>query len=324
MEAGQIYENRTVSILLVAASLVLMINGIFNIEQFAVQYGIGLGAALQSNAYNVTVAQTLRPTVIQINTFYQTILESFFLTGIGFAMFVMAFLLLLRGPNRYESYMRRYVPVHLALTFVYVVLLLIIHATFNTEVYTVGLYATYLAIAVCIIFDVYLEYNTSRQNSARRFTRPISLNPSTPYSNLIRLKEELFEGLVGDVGIVDKHFNSVALSNLYRLIPESGKIRSFSIITSKDMLDSGFGRNYLDLKKELENRGIGLEIKIMKEEDAEAQHERFLLDDTYAYKIPPLNIINRKSEHILKMSMKDAKKRFDYLHQDSIKFENYT
>jgi len=126
------------------------------------------------------------------------------------------------------------------------------------------------------------------------------------------------------VGVVDKHFNSAAMSNLYRLIPrDRANIKSLKILTSAEMLDSKFGSNYLDFKEELKNSNIEIEVKIMKEEDAVTQHERFIFDQQGAYKIPPLNIINKKSEHITRMNTRDARKRFDYLYQNSLKFENY-
>ena len=154
--------------------------------------------------------------------------------------------------------------------------------------------------------------------------RGISIDPSTPYSNLVKLKEELFDSLKGEVGIVDKHFNSAAMSNLHRLMPTGNNIKSLTVITSNEMLDSGFGGNYQDLKNELKNGGMEVEVRIMKGEDSSVQHERFIFDDSVAYKIPPLSIIHKKSEHVVKMSVHDAKKRFEYLYQNSVKFENYS
>lgn len=320
MEAEQLYENKTIAILLVAASIVLLANGIYDTAQFSVQYGIGFGALTQSDVYNISVIPQLQGTALQVNSFSQAIWESFIVSGIGLVMFAMALLLLSHGPNRYESFLRKYVPLHLTLSFVYLLLLFIIHFTPVTD-----LYVSYVALALCIVFDVYLEYNTRRILSGRKFGRSISINPSTPYANLVALKDQLFDDLKGDIGIVDKHFNSVAMSNLYRLIPvDKAEIKTLRILTSEGMLDSRFGSNYSDLKEELRNAGIDVEVKIMKPEDAMAQHERFLFDDLGAYHIPPLNIINRKSEHIIRMNMKDAKRRFDYLYQNAIKFENYS
>ncbi len=319
MEAGRLYDDRTVAILLVAASVVLLANGIFNVEQSGVQYGLGAGAILQGNAYNVSVIPALQATALQIKAIYQTILEGFLISGIGMLVFAMSLALLFKGQNSYERYVGIYVPLHIMLVLIYLVLLLIMHIT-----YAVDLYATYVAMAVCIIFDAHIGYKTGRLASRRRPGRSISIDPSTPYANLVTLKEQLFDNLAGTVCIVDKHFNSNAISNLYRLIPSEGqKIASIRILTSSGMLDSGFGRNYTDLREELRNNGIEVEVRVMKEDDAATQHERFIFDDTAAYKIPPLNIINRKSEHVVRTTIRDARKRFEYLYQNAMKLENY-
>lgn len=326
MEAEQFYDNKTISILLVAASLVLMINGIYNLMQFSIQVGGGeeVLALLQSNPTNVTVSALQQSTTSQLQSLYQAILESYLSTGIGFVMFVMAFILLTHNPNKYGSYVKRYFPLHVMLAIIYIILILIIHFTFSSTFYSVDLYTTYVAIALCLILDVYLQYRPQKGTSNRKFGRSISIDPSTPYANIVALKEQLFDDLSGEVGIVDKHFNSTAMSNLYRLIPaDRSNIKSLRILTSQGMLDSKFGSNYFDLKDEFKNTGVELEVKVMKDEDATVQHERFIFDDKGAYTIPPLNIINKKSEHVNRMNMRDARKRFDYLYQNSIKFENY-
>lgn len=325
MESARRYEDRTVSILLITASLILMANGILNMYRFSIEFGMGAGAILESNAHNVTVISALVPVVNQISAIYQTIFEAALASGIGFVMFVMALLLFVRGPNKYESYMKRYVPLHLMLTAIYAVLIVIMSVSFSSVFDSFALYMSYLALTICVVLDLYLEYSMRRPVDTKRTGRDISIDPSTPYSNLIKLKEELFDNLSGEIGIVDKHFNSAAMSNLHRLMPTDGtKIKALKILTSEDMLDSKFGSNYQDLKNELRNGAIEIEIKVMNKDDSSQQHERFIFGNSAAYKIPPLNIINKKSEHIVKIGVRDAKKRFEYLYQRSIKFENYS
>ena len=96
------------------------------------------------------------------------------------------------------------------------------------------------------------------------------------------------------------------------------------IISSSEMFDGKFQENFTDFKNEMKLTGVEITFMLMSKEDSVAQHERFIFDDEHAYKIPPLNIINKKSEHIVKTNLRDAQKRFEYLHQNSIKVENYT
>ena len=79
-------------------------------------------------------------------------------------------------------------------------------------------YLTYVSIFLSIAFDIYLEYGLRKYESARKLSGNMSVKPLTPFGNIIQLKNTLFEKLQGEVGIVDKHFNSTALYNLYRLI----------------------------------------------------------------------------------------------------------
>jgi hypothetical protein len=47
------------------------------------------------------------------------------------------------------------------------------------------------------------------------------------------------------------------------------------------------------------------------------------MDQRNAYKIPPFNIINKRSEHVIKASFRDADRRFSELLNRAIKLENY-
>lgn len=323
MDPAQVYEDKTIAILLLAFSVVLLANGVFAIEQFSVQYGVGAGALLESSAYNISVIPLLNTMSSQIQATYQSILESVFMAGIGFIMSIMAFFLLTHRNSRYASYIRRHVPVHIVLAVVYLSMLIIMRSTTVVGPSSLDSYLNYVSIFSCFALNLYLEYSLRKYESARKLSGNISINPLTPFGNILHLRNILFDRLEDDISIVDKHFNSAALSNLYRLISsDTSRIKSIRILTSNYMLDSRFGQNYYDLKEELRNRGITLEIKVMADADATAQHERFIMDNRSSYKIPPFNIINKKSEHITHINLRDTKARFDYLYQNSTKFEN--
>ncbi len=324
MDKAQAYDSRTISILLVSASLVLLANGVYTAQLFSIQYGAGAAAAIQSGAYNNTVVPALQFVAENAGVLYQTMLESDLLAGIGIIMFAVALIMLAHGTSKYESFIRRYTPMHGALAIVYIVMLFIIHSAYQFTLYSSNLYVTYIALAICIFFDGYMEYRMRRLAAGRTGLRGINIDPSTPYANMIRLRDELFGSLSGDVRVVDKHFNSVAMGNLHRLLPEGkSSIRSLGIITSPDMLNAGFESDYRDMRQELANKGMDFEVRVMDTKEAEAQHERFMLDDKSAYKIPPLNIINRKSEHVVRMGHGDARKRYEQLANKSAKLENY-
>lgn len=317
-------DYKEVLILLTIGSLLLLANSIFSIQLFGMQYGVGAGALIQSQADNRSVASVLLNNATQIDALYKSLLESYLNVIIAFVLVMLALYLYTHRTEKRSGANRRYTLLHLTLSVIYIVLFLIIHATSPFTFFSLHLYFTYLGFLLCVFSGVYLEYRIHTPEAKSRGFRSISLNPSTPYTNIQNLREQLFANLANNIRIVDKHFNSSAISNLHRLLDGSeGRVRSVTVITSEEMLDSVFGSNYNDLKSELEGMGMDLEVKIMNRDDSTKQHERFVLDDKNAFKIPPLNIIHKKSEHVTKISHSEAERRFDYLYQNSVKFENY-
>jgi len=143
----------------------------------------------------------------------------------------------------------------------------------------------------------------------------LSINPSTPYSNIINLQDEIFSKMHGHLRIIDKHFNTTALTNLSRLIDGyTSNYNRITVITSKEMQDSKFSANASEFEKEFAGMGIPTEVRMMDAKDSADQHERLMMDDQIAYKIPPFNIINKKSEHITKVSAPEARARFHLLY----------
>ncbi len=318
MEPEKVYDNKTLSILLITFSIILLGSGVLSVQFFSTQYGLGAAAILTSSATNSSIISLLQYTASQNEVFYQAILESYIITCIGFVLFVISFVLWLHRQSGYENFLKIYIPLHLILVFIYLLLLFITYSAFDFSLYSLTLDITYLSIVFSIVLDSYIGYKIYGTVVKKRFSG-IKISPNTPYTNMINLKEKMFSVFTGNIGIVDKHFNSQALLNFYRLISSNKNIKKITIISSSEMLDASFNKEYRDLRTELNQEGIELEIKLMNQNDAMQQHERFIFDDSFAYKIPPFNIINKKSEHILKMSRKDAVARFEELLLKSVK-----
>ena len=164
-------------------------------------------------------------------------------------------------------------------------------------------------------------YEAKSASSKKRLQ--IEMDPNTPYSNMVLLTEKLVGSLNGRIKVLDMHFDTKALDNLSVML--KGHNRNFSevdLLTKRDRLGKDFEKIYYDFKKELYNEGIVFDLRILDEKDALEQHERLLLDSSSAYKIPPLNIINKKSEHIVGINFRHANHRFDELWARAKKFEN--
>ncbi|MCL4372376.1 hypothetical protein M1373_03605 [Candidatus Marsarchaeota archaeon] len=168
-----------------------------------------------------------------------------------------------------------------------------------------------------------IGFSDSSRRHGSYSLRPISINPETPYSNMLVLSSRFFSKLSGDISILDMHFDDKAMENLLMLM--EGHVQEHSllrILTGTSRLGSHFHRNYFDFKEELSNKGISLELRVMPGNDAQQQHERLIIDSKNAYKIPPMNIINRKSEHIVSINRSEAVSRFEDIWQRSTKYEN--
>ena len=182
---------------------------------------------------------------------------------------------------------------------------------------------SYLGGIMPFLIGAYLFIDVRSRPGSTRAARPISIDPQTPYTNVMILSKRLMSKLEGDLKILDMHFDANGLVNLSRLLNGNlEKCKSVSVLAKRDRLGSEFIRNYSDFKNELGNKGIVFELKVLNDGDANEQHERMLIDGRTAYKIPPLNIIHRKSEHIVSINHREAEERFDRLWINSTKLEN--
>ncbi|BCS90698.1 MAG: hypothetical protein ARM1_0155 [Candidatus Micrarchaeota archaeon] len=213
----------------------------------------------------------------------------------------------------------KYILVAIISSIIYIMSFIFINLEYQ---YTFTLLTIITLASASIIIGISVQLLLYGRSSSNRYLSSIKISPNEPYSNIIKLRDALFNRFKGSISLLDKHFNSTALENLYRLLSDNGNIGSIRVITSKEMLDNRFYEDYKDIKREFENRGISFNIYIMNDRVAEEQHERFIFDSEVAYKIPPLNIINKKSEHIVRMPLRDAEERFKEVLSTSTKIEN--
>ncbi|MEM3839319.1 MAG: hypothetical protein QXF01_01935, partial [Candidatus Micrarchaeaceae archaeon] len=293
----------------------------------SILYGVGAGAVIQSTYNNnATIAPSVAPAAQQLVAIHDGILESYILFLVATAAMGGAFLIFIRRNERSSATQSRYVPFHVAMVAVFALILYVIISEPYMSARGFYMYVTYSGIGISLACDLFLEYlnRTHSHSKVQGLRHTIAIDPKKPFSNLIALRESIFSNLSGHLRIIDKHFNTTALANLHRLVYESiGNLSKITILTSKEMLDSDISSSVSDFRAELSGSGIELELKLMDDKDAVEQHERIMLDDKIAYKVPPFNIINKKSEHITTISHSQAERRFEYLYKRAIKLENY-
>ena len=207
--------------------------------------------------------------------------------------------------------------------FIGIILLAIMQFNFSFNQFT--LLAAYYTMSFIVMFIGVAVFVQQEKSARTTHAQSLEINPNTPYSNLFRISSKIFSRLSGDVYILDMHFDLKGLENLSKLlqISQNAQISSISILSKKDRIAGEFEKWYFDFEKELKNKGIRFELRILVDQDAQEQHERLLIDSARAYKIPPLNIINKKSEHIVSIDYKSSRARFDTIWSRSLKFENY-
>ena len=72
----------------------------------------------------------------------------------------------------------------------------------------------YAGIALGAAANGYLQYELRVKPSTHMMSSSVSIDPSTPFSNMINLQDEIFSKMGGHLRVIDKHFNSAALTNL--------------------------------------------------------------------------------------------------------------
>jgi hypothetical protein len=309
----------------------LLAASVLMIQLVSVAYGVGAGASIQSAADHSNVTSILEPSAENLNPLYTTILSEYMVFVVGIGMLISSVLIYKNKSNIANSEARGYVFLNASLTLIYTALFFIIPVFFvniiKAQIISVSNYyylAVYLSIIMALSIDSYIILSKYINPSSPHRRKNLAIDPSKPYTNLLRIKDEIFSRLIGNVFIVDKHMNSEGIENFSRLfMGNENNVPEVKILTSKEMLDARFSRNYRDCKTEAENYGTRISVFVMSDEDAVSQHERFVFDDKNAYKVPPFNIMHKKSEHITRLNLNDARRRFNELQKRSIKYENF-
>ncbi|MGC8628755.1 MAG: hypothetical protein ACP5T4_00905 [Candidatus Micrarchaeia archaeon] len=311
------------SIFLVLFSSLFVIGVLYISDIFAISYGVGAGAFIQSNLSKSEPVQVLAPAISEASSLHRAIQEAFVLLIIALIAFMIAVMVYATKAYRFGQAMRLYAVSHFVATFIFSGLFFVIFSYFSISINPVFESGIYASMLLAMALDIYFVSFARKSARKAASAKAIEIEPSKPFANLLKLRDAVFSGLGDHVMIVDKHINSASLQNLYRLLSDNASIRKLDILTYPEAFDTGFNRNFVDFKKELGNRGIEVNLLIMSDFDATSQHERFVFDSANAYKIPPLNIINEKSEHVTKIKLSDARKRFDALLKNAMKYENY-
>lgn len=310
-------KNDIVSTVVFIGSILTVLYALYYMQQLSVAIGVGSGAYVVGSAYNITLSQSI---VSVINS----------LPVLGLALnlnyLMFAFSIMLFGLATLQLFQNRKGTGNLALMIVsalYLIIAAMLETSFSfSEPYPVFAVAC-MGAGIILFPSLYVALSLGLPSKTKGMTRSIKLNPLTPYTNMVNLSNELTARLHGNLKILDMHFDSVGLRNLSQLLSgNEPNYSSVSILAKGERFDAKFIKECRDFRDELANKGIAFETRIISSEDSTMQHERLMMDDRHAYKIPPLNIINKKSEHIVKINHDEGSRRFSDMWSRATKFEN--
>ena len=196
MEGEQLYESKTIVILLIIGSLILMANGVFTVQLFSNTAGHSSGGIHpgQPDQHQHNIYAAVRGGQHKHDRPDHTrVLHALPYRVYGSASRIPS--AHTRAGKSSGGTVIRHTPMHLILALIYGGLILIIAQTF-------GSYRHYpprrhlLRAALCLIFGVYMQYQMRKARSVRKATRSISIDPSLGNTNLANLRERLFDNLV--------------------------------------------------------------------------------------------------------------------------------
>lgn len=306
------------SVLTPLGGIAALLYSFYYVQQLSLSLGVYYGISGTVKAYNITSSQSLTTALAQTSTIALALHLSYVLVPFALLMFSIGILWLFS-----KAYSRTMAMLLIFASVVYLIIAVLLQIDFGFSNTKALLPGSYIGAALALAGAAYFLLKLNSKAPSRRPSQQISINPDTPYSNMKILSNRLMKKLSGEIRVLDMHFDVTALDNLIQLIgKEEGRYRSILVLAKADRLNSDFEKPYKDFKSELENKKIGFELRVLNEKDASKQHERMLMDDNVAYKIPPLNIINRKSEHIVSIKHSDALHRFNELWAEATKFEN--
>ena len=138
-------------------------------------------------------------------------------------------------------------------------------------------------------------------------TKTTLISPTSPFTNRIIFINTL-KSCDEYIYWVDKYFSKKGLELLAESVNE--KIKEIKIIMSIDKVDKNFRSLFKDFRKEMQNKGINCELKVITEPKIKSSiHDRFLITKYDSYNIPSPDIIARGQ--LSEISKSDNKKQLE-------------
>ncbi len=307
--------------LVLAGGFIALLYTFYYMQQLSYSIGIYSGISKTITAYNITNS-TARSALVGSLSQSATLQLALHLT---YALLPFVIIIFAVGILWFfsKSYSRLTASILIVSSTIYIILVAILELDFSFNGALSTFPVAYLGGALALVGGAYPLLRAYYRPPIAKRAHPVSIYSDTPYTNMRLLSRRIMGRLKGEIKILDMHFDVNSLDNLMQLVDRhTQQYSKISVLTSTMRLGSGFDKPYSDFKRELANRNVEFELRVLAPENAAKQHERILMDDATAYKIPPINIINKKNEHIVGINQREARNLFDNLWSKATKYEN--
>lgn len=309
-------------LLVLIGGFVSLLYTFYYMQQLSYSVGVYTGISRTLAAYNVT--NSTAPTVLAASISQSTTLN--LALHLTYVLLPFAVLMLAIGIIWLFStaYSRLSASILMMSSVIYGIFVAVLELDFRFSGALLTFPIAYAAVLLVFAGSAYPLWKTYyRAKFTKRSPPPVTINPETPYTNMRLISNRIMRRLNGNIRILDMHFDTNSLDNLMQLAGKhTQQYNRILVLTSSMRLGTDFGKSYRDFKSEMSNKKVLFELRILSQEEAAKQHERLLMDENIAYKIPPLNIINRKNEHIVGINHDAAMRTFDNLWSKATKYEN--
>ncbi|GAH71954.1 unnamed protein product, partial [marine sediment metagenome] len=120
------------------------------------------------------------------------------------------------------------------------------------------------------------------------------ITPETPFLNKLQI-EHLVKSCNDFICWVDKYFSKVGLEIIHQsLQPFShSNLKEIKILTSIDKSDLTLRKSFKDFRKELENKDIKTELRVLPPKIRSVIHDRWIITQGKIYNLPSVDILLR-------------------------------
>lgn len=121
------------------------------------------------------------------------------------------------------------------------------------------------------------------------------ITPETPFSNKLQI-ERLVKSCNDFIYWIDRYFSKVGLEIIIQSLQSiaQSNLKEIKILTSIDKADLSLRKSFKDFRKELENKGIRTELRVIPPGKTRAEiHDRWVITQGKIYNLPSVETLQR-------------------------------